>query len=88
MSLSIVNQNKFLEHLGRELRRYPHAPLMTISLQADFTFGKLNGTIEDNTLTFYVDGIQCSISKKENQTNQLSRFRGYCLFIGFSLSSS
>ena len=66
--LSLVNQNKFVEHITRQLRATPHAPLMTLNLHAKFTFGSdIETVIDSNKLILWLGEVSCVFEKKENQ---------------------
>jgi len=68
--LSMTNQNKFVDHMVRQLKQYPHSPLMTMQLQAKFTFGStITSEIDDNKLILWLGGVSCILEKKENQWN-------------------
>lgn len=68
MALSLINQNKFVDHMSNQLRRFPHSPLLTIQLHAKFTFGSNIVTeIDNNKLILWLGGVSCILEKKENQ---------------------
>lgn len=65
--LSVNNQNKFVEHLVRQLKADPRTPLHSLELHAHLTFGSVGSHVENNKLDLYVDQILLEVIKKENQ---------------------
>jgi hypothetical protein len=68
--LSLINQNKSVDHIIRQFKMRPHTPMRTIKRHLDLTFGPfVNVAVATHDLTAVIDGIKLEIERHNRIIN-------------------